>query len=135
MMRLRLPAALLACCLAACAQPPAPQQQAAPPPPSPPPEASSPPEPRVTSEAQIAPGRWDVDRVRCSDLLGASDDDRAAAAMFYFGYLAAQTATRVVDVRKIDENIGKVMKQCAATPNMTVPRAFRQALGPRRPAS
>src|SRR2546430_17583726 len=26
------------------------------------------------SEAQITPGRWDVDRVRCSDLLGASDD-------------------------------------------------------------
>ena len=39
--------------------------------------------PRVTSEAQLAPGRWDVERVRCSDLLAADDDDRAAAAMFY----------------------------------------------------
>lgn len=131
MMRLRLPAALLACCLAACAQPPAPQQQAAPPPPSPPPEASSPPEPRVTSEAQIAPGRWDVDRVRCSDLLGASDDDRAAAAMFYYGYLAAKAGLHVIDVSQIDGNVRKVMDRCAAAPNISVPQAFRQALGRR----
>jgi hypothetical protein len=131
MMKLRLPAALLACCLAACAQPPAPQQQAAPPPPSPPPEASSPPEPRVTSEAQIAPGRWDVDRVRCSDLLGASDDDRAAAAMFYYGYLAAKAGLHVIDVSQIDGNVRKVMDRCAAAPNISVPQAFRQALGRR----
>ena len=57
--------------------------------PTPPPEPAPPPAPRVTSEAQIAPGRWDVERVRCSDLLGAADEDREAAAMFYYGYLAA----------------------------------------------
>ena len=81
------------------------------------------------------PGRWNVDRVRCSDLLGASDDDRAAAAMFYYGYLAAKAGIRVIDVGKIDENVGKVMNQCAATPNLTVPQAFRQALRPRRSPS
>src|SRR5205823_11889362 len=127
----------LACCLAACAQPSAPQQQVAPAPPAPaapPAEAAASPAPRVTSEAQIAPGRWDVDRVRCSDLLGAADDDRAAAAMFYYGYLAAKAGIHVIDVGKIDENVGKVMKQCAATPNLTVPLAFRQVLRPRRSA-
>jgi hypothetical protein len=72
--------------------------------------------------------------VRCSDLLGAADDDRAAAAMFYYGYLAAKASIHVIDVGKIDENVGKVMKQCAATPNLTVPQAFRQALRPRRSA-
>jgi hypothetical protein len=87
------------------------------------------------SDAQISPRRWNVDRVRCSDLLGASDDDRAAAAMFYYGYLAAKAGIRVIDVGKIDENVGKVMKQCAATPNLTVPQAFRQALRPRRSPS
>jgi HdeA/HdeB family len=87
---------------------------------------------QAPSEAQLAPGRWDVDRVRCSDLLGASDDDRAAAAMFYYGYLAAKAGMHIIDVGKIDENVGKVMKQCAATPNLTVPQAFRQALRPRR---
>jgi hypothetical protein len=132
MMNKEVVAILVACSLAACAQPPAPQQQAAPPVPSAPPEAAAPPTPRVTSEAQIAPGRWDVERVRCSDLLGASDDDRAAAAMFYYGYLAAKAGIHVIDVSQIDGNIKKVMDRCAASPNETVPQAFRQALG-RRP--
>jgi hypothetical protein len=131
-MRRGLVAVLLTCCLAACAQSSAPQQQAATPSAaaaSPPPEAASPPVPRVTSEAQIAPGRWDVVRVRCSDLLGASDDDRAAAVMFYYGYLAAKAGIRVIDVNEIDGNVRKVMDRCAAAPNITVPQAFRQAVG------
>jgi hypothetical protein len=133
MMKTRFVAVLLACWLAACAQSPAPQQQVAPPPApaAPPPEAPTPPAPRVTSEAQIAPGRWDVDRVRCSDLLGADDDDRAAAVMFYYGYLAAKAGIRVIDVSQIDGNVRKVMDQCAAARNITVPQAFRQALGRR----
>src|SRR5262249_56413706 len=86
MMKHPLTAILLACSLAACAQP-APEQEAAPPPPpaAPAPEAALAPQ-AARSEAQIAPGRWDVDRVRCSDLLGAADDDRAAAARVYYGY-------------------------------------------------
>ena len=132
MMKTRLVAVLLACWLAACAQSPASQQQSQQemaPPPTPPPEAPSSPAPRVTSEAQIAPGRWDVDRVRCSDLLGADDDDRAAAVMFYYGYLAEKAGIRVIDVSQIDGNVRKVMDRCAASPNITVPQAFRQALG------
>jgi HdeA/HdeB family len=132
-MKNKLIAVLVMCCLTACVQPPAPQQQSAPAPApaAPPPEAGAPPAPRVTSEAQIAPGRWDVDRVRCSDLLGADDDDRAAAAMFYYGYLAAKAGIRVIDVSQIDGNVRKVMDRCAAAPNETVPQAFRQALGRR----
>ena len=91
----------------------------------------SPPPPRVTSEAQIAPGRWVVDQVRCSDLLGAADEDREAAAMFYYGYLAAKAGIRVIDVNQIDGNVRKVMDRCASAPNITVPQAFRQALGRR----
>lgn len=123
-------AVILAFALAACAQPPAPAQQvAAPPAPAAPPPEVAP--PRVTSEAQVEPGRWDVERVRCSDLLGAADDDRAAAAMFYYGYLAAKAGIHVIDVSQIDGNIKKVMDRCAAAPNITVPQAFRQALGRR----
>lgn len=134
MMNKDVAAVLLACYLAACAQPAAPPQQAVTPPapPAPPPEAAPQPAPRVTSEAQIAPGRWDVDRVRCSDLLGAADDDREVAVMFYYGYLAAKAGIRVIDVTQIDGNVRKVMDQCAAAPNMTVPQAFRHALGRRR---
>jgi HdeA/HdeB family len=70
--------------------------------------------------------------VRCSDLLGAADDDRAAAAMFYYGYLAAKAGIHVIDVSQIDGNVKKVMDRCAAAPNITVPQAFRQALGRHR---
>src|SRR6202048_1852313 len=113
----RLMSALLVLWLADCAPQTQQAQTSAAPPPAAAPAAPNPaPSP---SEAQIAPGRWDVDRVRCSDLLGAADDDRAAAAMFYYGYLAAKAGIHVIDVGKIDENVGKVMKQCAATPNIT----------------
>ena len=124
-------AVLLVCGLAACAEPSAPPPQQATPPPAPPPAAAPPPPPRVTSKAQIAPGRWVVDQVRCSDLLGAADEDREAAAMFYYGYLAAKAGIRVIDVNQIDGNVRKVMDRCAAAPNITVPQAFRQALGRR----
>jgi HdeA/HdeB family len=123
-------ALLLACCLGACAPPYAPPSQQAATPPAPPPEAAPPP-PRVTSEAQIAPGRWVVDQVRCSDLLGAADEDRETAAMFYYGYLAAKAGIHVIDVNQIDGNVRKVMDRCAAAPNITVPQAFRQALSRR----
>lgn len=82
------------------------------------------------SDAKVAATKWNIERVRCSDLLAASDDDRASAAMFYFGYLAAKENIDVIDVSKIGDNIGKVMKQCSATPGETVPQAFRQALRP-----
>ena len=50
--------------------------------------------------------------------------------MFYYGYLAAKANIRVIDVSKIEGNVRKVMDQCAATPAMTVPHAFRMALRP-----
>ena len=130
-MKPRFVAALPVLWLVSCApQAEQPVQTAAAPPPAAAP--APPPPPPAPSEAQIAPGLWEVEQVRCSDLLGAADDDRAAAAMFYYGYLAAKAGIHVIDVGKIDQNVGKVMKQCAATPNITVPQAFREALGPRR---
>lgn len=92
------------------------------PPPSTPPTAGSP------SDAQLAPGVWSVERVRCSDLLNADDDDRASAAMFYYGYVAAKAGIHRIDVNQIQDNIGKVMRRCSAAPTITVPEAFQQAL-------
>jgi hypothetical protein len=51
--------------------------------------------------------------------------------MFYYGYLAAKAGIHVIDVSQIDGNVRKVMDRCAATPNITVPQAFSQALGRR----
>ena len=82
------------------------------------------------SDAQVAPGKWDVARVRCADMLNADDDDRATVAMFYYGYLAAKYNIKILDVTKISDNLQKVMKQCEVKPKMTVPEAFRAALAP-----
>ena len=128
---------VVACCLLVCAQPAASQQPAAAPPAAAPPAPAAPPAeaaptPRTTSEAEVAPKRWDVERVRCSDLLGAADDDRAAAGMFYYGYLAAKAGIRVIDTSQIEGNLKKVMDRCEAAPHITVPQAFREALGRRR---
>ena len=123
---------LLLCGLAACAQPSAPPPQQVVTAPAAPLQAAPPPTSRVTSEAQIAPGRWVVAQVRCSDLLGAAEEDRESAVMFYYGYLAAKAGIRVIDVNEIDGNVRKVMDRCAAAPNITLPQAFRQVLGRRR---
>ena len=131
-MKTNLVLVLLACCLIVCSRPVASQQPTAAPPAPAAPPAETAPAPRATSEAEVAPKRWDVDRVRCSDLLGAADDDRAAAGMFYYGYLAAKAGIRVIDTSKIEGNLKKVMDRCEAAPNITVPQAFREALGRRR---
>lgn len=117
--------ALLMLCLGACAEPAPPPSSAAIPAAPPPRATAAPP-----SEAQLAPYLWDVERVRCSDLLRASDADRASAAMFYYGYLAAKAGIRVIDVSRISGNIAKVMQQCETQPGLTVPQAFREALRP-----
>ena len=51
---------------------------------------------------------------------------------FITANLAAKAGIRVIDVSEIDGNVRKVMDRCAAAPNITVPQAFRQALGRRR---
>jgi HdeA/HdeB family protein len=84
--------------------------------------------PKSTSAAQTEPGKWDVARVQCADLLNAADDDRASAAMFYYGYLTAKYGIRVIDVTKISDNIKKVMEQCEKTPKMHVTQAFSVAI-------
>ena len=100
-------AALATLFVATCAMPPTAAAQAKP------------------SDAKVAPGKWEVMRVRCSDILNADDDDRATAVMFYYGYIAARHNIKVIDVTKISDNIRKVMQQCEAKPTMTVPEAFR----------
>jgi HdeA/HdeB family len=122
-MRTKVAVLLLTLGVAACAEQPAP-------PPAPPAPAAAAPA-RTPSEARLAPGIWNVEQVRCSDLLEASNEDRASAAMFYYGYLAAKAGIHVIDVSRIDGNVAKVMRRCEAAPNLTVPQAFREALRPR----
>jgi hypothetical protein len=116
-MKTRLALMLLIWGVAGCAEQP---------PPAPAATVAAPASPATAT----VPGEWDVDQVRCSDLLEASDADRASASMFYYGYLAAKAGIHVIDVSRIDGNIAKVMQQCETTPNLTVPEAFAAALRP-----
>jgi HdeA/HdeB family protein len=86
--------------------------------------------PAATQGSAPPPGHhWDVTQIRCEQLLGADDDDRAAASMFYYGYIAARSGLTVIDTSTIQSNLHLVMEQCGKAPTMTVPDAFAQALG------
>ena len=87
------------------------------------------PPPAAQGSAPPPGTKWDVTQIRCEQLLGADDDDRAAASMFYYGYLAARSGLTVIDTSKIQSNLHLVMEQCGKAPTMTVPDAFTQALG------
>jgi HdeA/HdeB family len=67
--------------------------------------------------------------VQCAQLLGADDDDRQAAMMFYYGYLTARSGIHVIDVSRIDQNIRRVIDQYTQTPNATVVQAYTRAFG------
>ncbi len=100
---------------------------------TPKPEVAAP-SPSMPASVQPAPagqpgGVWDVTRVTCANLLNAADDDRAAAMMFYYGYLAAQANITMIDVSKIDGNVHRVVDQCTQRPDLTVPQAFDVAFG------
>lgn len=107
--------------LAACApQPaPAPTPAAAPAPAMPPPP---PPEP-AASTAPIP-----IRSLNCAELLGASDEDRAAASLFFTGYRAALARVRNLSIAEIQAIEEKALSICAAYPAMPAARAFGMAV-------
>ncbi|HEU0218196.1 MAG TPA: HdeA/HdeB family chaperone [Stellaceae bacterium] len=106
--------------LAACAPVPPP----APPPPAPPPAAPPPaPAPEPVSTAPIP-----IRSLPCSELLGASDDDRAAAAMFFIGYQASRSQVRNLTISQIESIERKALSACAMNPAMPAVRAFALAV-------
>jgi hypothetical protein len=131
--------AISALALAAC-QNPNPPPQAATMPPQPaapaPQAASSPPASPTTAGSGAttpAPGeKWHVMTFRCDQLIGLEDDDRAAAVMFYYGYLAAQAHIAEIDSSRIEDNVRRIIDRCAKRPQITVVEAFKEELGPNR---
>src|ERR1700719_1870572 len=83
--------------LCACVQPPDAAAPAAPPPP---PVAAAAPAPAPAPVAEPTPGdRWvSIQGAFCERLLELSQDDRAAAALFYTGYQAARFRSRAINV-------------------------------------
>jgi hypothetical protein len=108
--------------LAACAPPPAPAPAPAAAPAAPPTPPPPPPEPAV-STAPIP-----IRTLSCGDLLGAADDDRAAASMFFIGYRAALAHVRNLSIAEIQAIEQKALTICAAHQDMPAARAFGTAV-------
>jgi hypothetical protein len=113
--------ALPALLLAACAQPSPPP--AAAPAPMPPPAAAPPPPEAAPSTSPIP-----IRTLSCAELLGANDDDRAAASMFFIGYQAAASGVHNLSVAQIQAIEGKALSICAAHQAMPAVRAFHTAV-------
>jgi hypothetical protein len=105
--------------LAACAPVPA----SAPPPAPPPPPAAPPPAPEPVSTAPIS-----IRSLPCAELLAASDDDRAAAAMFFIGYQASRAQVRNLTISQIESIERNALSACAMNPEMPAVRAFAVAV-------
>jgi hypothetical protein len=105
--------------LAACVPPPAPAPAPAP---APPPAPSPAPEP-AASTAPIP-----IRTLSCGELLGASDDDRAAASMFFIGYRAALARVHNLSVSEIEAIERKALSMCATHQEMSAARAFGAAV-------
>jgi hypothetical protein len=111
-----LPVLLLAACAPPPAPPPAPAPAAAPAPPPPPPEPA-------VSTAPIP-----IRSLSCAEMIGASDEDRAAASMFFIGYRAALAQVRNLSIPQIQAIEQKALTICAAHPNLPAVRAFGTAV-------
>ncbi len=66
--------------------------------------------------------------LRCEHWLGASDDDRAAVGMFYYGWLAGNAGIRDLRPANIQPNLRKVLDYCAQHRDTTIVSAFRATL-------
>ena len=112
-------AAVLMCgLLFACAPMPAPAPAPAPaqPPAAPAPESA------MTRSHIVA-----IRNVRCDALLKLSEDDRAAASMFYIGYTASRRRQGRIDVAELSGLEAAALGYCAAYPNSPAATAFNRA--------
>ena len=99
------------------------------PPPAPPPAPPVATPPAAPPPAAVAPAnRWvSIRSVRCQRLLELSEDDRAAASMFYIGYQAARARVRSVNVGAIPSTEAQALAYCQQFPNRSVLAAFTRA--------
>ena len=108
--------------LASCAPPPAPAPAAT--------QTAAPLLPSAADDS-VLPSRdqlWDVTKIRCESWVDASDDDRAAVGMFYYGWLAGNRRIRTIRPIDIQPNLRKVLDACAENRGFTIVHAFETAL-------
>jgi hypothetical protein len=122
--------------LCACVQAPDAAAPTTPPPPveaaaptTPPPPQVAVPAPAPAPVAEPTPGnRWvSIQGALCERLLELSQDDRAAAALFYTGYQAARFRSRAINVGAIPDAEAWAYNYCVEHPGRPAVEAFRQA--------
>ena len=110
--------------LCACVQPP---EAAAPAAPPPPPVAALAPAPAPVAEPTPGNRLVSIQGALCERLLELSQDDRAAAALFYMGYQAARFRSRAINVVAIPDAEAWAYNYCVEHPDRPAVEAFRQA--------
>jgi hypothetical protein len=114
-------AVLLTGLLCACAQP-QPQPPATPAPPAPPPAPAAAPATQPTADRYV-----NIRRATCGAMLALSPDDRAAASMFYIGYVSRRFGVSTINVGLIPSIEGLALDYCGIEPNRPVADAYAEA--------
>ena len=110
--------------LCACVQPPDAAAPAAPPPP---PVAAPAPAPAPVAEPTPGNRLVSIQGALCERLVELSQDDRAAAALFYMGYQAARFRSKAINVSAIPDAEAWAYNYCVEHPDRPAVEAFRQA--------
>jgi hypothetical protein len=69
-----------------------------------------------------------ISSMPCKELLSAAADDRAAASMFYLGYMAAKLGVRNIDVADVEGIETTALGTCVKNPGQPAAAAFGRAL-------
>ena len=81
-----------------------------------------------TQPAAVEHHVMQVATVPCADLLRATQEDRAAAAMFYLGYGVARLKLVTLDVGYIEGLETAALDECAQHPDRPASAAFARVL-------
>ncbi len=82
----------------------------------------------VLATPQPAADATDFTTTTCSQLAGESEENRAFALIFYYGYLAGRSNATTIDNAAVAGHLLKVRDYCTANPESTVVDAFVAAL-------
>ena len=74
----------------------------------------------------------DFTATTCAQLAADTEESRAFALIFYYGYMAGVSGKTTVEDDKVAGHLVQVRDYCNANPTATVVAAFKAALGGKR---
>lgn len=82
----------------------------------------------IQAAAEVEPAGSDVTATTCNNIAELTEEDRAFALIFYYGYLAGRSGATVIDNNLVAEHLLRVRDYCTANPDSPVVDAFVAAL-------